>query len=267
MDINKIDREKRIVQCLLATIPIKIKSLNSDECYRYLVNHPDTDIRNLIKVVHVAANHVECSYHRDLIKTMMNIGLAACCRNEKYTKVLSDVMSAVYDHEVNIKPYKKFNVIEQVMIKILLKVLHKTMKQSTYRLNEVHGLMDDCTNDAVSFIYKVSNYSMKDTLTEKECSLLVPFFDVGFYTLYQDTAYRDIFFWVLNKMANPELKAVIKPFVNPPKKWYVNIWYTSKHITGQLRRSGSIPQYEHSVVERRMIPAKQMSDLSKKLGK
>lgn len=263
MDIAYIEREKKITMCLMSSVSARVSCLNSQKCYRYLLNHPDTDIVKLIKTVHKAANHMPIPWHKDIIKDIINVMLSVCCRDEQYVQILSRALSNMYDRDINIKCYKKFGKIDRTVIKILMKVTHKLLKQSQYSVDEVHGVLDNSANGAIRFMHTEIKEALADTLDEKECDKIMPLLNILLYVVYQDTAYRDPFFWILNKIARPEIRAAIKPYVKPPKQWYANIWVSSRKVTADYRKSGKLPPYEHSVVERRMIPAKQIYDLSK----
>ena len=265
MDITYLEREKKITMCLMQAVADRISVLNSQKCYRYLLNHPDTDIVNLIKIVHKAADHMQVEWHRDLIKDTMNVALAVCCRNEQYVKMLSKILSSIYGRDVNISCHKKFGMVDSALLAILMKVTNKLLKQSSYSIDEIHDILKSCTNGTVSFIHDESDKAMKEVLDEKEYDIIIPFFETMLYILYQDTAYRDPFFWILDKIARPELRKLIKPYVKLPKEWYVNIWFNSVKLTDEQQKKGIIPNYEHSLVERRMVPTKQNFDLNKKL--
>lgn len=71
------------------------------------------------------------------------------------------------------------------------------------------------------------------------------------WLIAKDTAYRDIFFWILNEILKraDELRIMIKPFVKPPKQWIPNIWFDSQSKTKQLRAKGEIPENGFSFEE------------------
>lgn len=263
MDIINLEREKAITRCLMNAIPLRIAGLDSTSCYQYLINHPNREVVDLINTIHKAADYIDNEWQRDMIKSIMNVGLTICCRYDKYTAILSKVLTNMYGYDVQIEKYKSFNVLEKAMLKILLKTSDKILKQRDYSLHMAHDLLGDCGNDAVQFIYSAISVAMKDELTDVEYSKNIPMVDFFIYVLYQDTAYRDVFFWLLNEISRKEICDVINKFVKKPHDWYVNIWFRSKKLSEKQRNSGVIPRYEQSVVERRMVPAKQTYELNK----
>ncbi len=67
----------------------------------------------------------------------------------------------------------------------------------------------------------------------------------------KDTAYRDVFFWILNEILkkSDELQKMIKPFVKPPSEWIPNLWYDGVQKTKQLKKDGKLPDNMHSFEE------------------
>jgi hypothetical protein len=71
------------------------------------------------------------------------------------------------------------------------------------------------------------------------------------WLIAKDTAYRDVFFWILNEILKKadELQVLIKPFVKPPEQWSPNLWHASKEKTVQLKKDGKLPNNTHSFEE------------------
>lgn len=267
IDIINLEREKSIMRCLTKSIPLRIAGLDSASCYSYLISHPNKEILKLVHIVEVAANKITNKWQTNIIKGMTYVGLTICCKDDRYSKILSGILTQVYGYNIEIEKYKGFNVIEKTMLSALLKVSDGMIKDRMHALDSAHELLSDCSNDAISFIHANVLDVVKNDLTEKECNKIIPIFEFLLYTAYLDTAYRDPFFWILNKISRQEIKDVIVRHVIAPHDWYVNVWMRSKELTRQQRLDGKIPPYAHSIVERRMIPAKQTYDLNKKLEK
>lgn len=79
------------------------------------------------------------------------------------------------------------------------------------------------------------------------------------WLIAKDTAYRDIFFWVLNEVLKKadKLQVLIKPFVKPPDQWIPNVWHDSKEKTKQLRKDGKLPNNMHSLEESMWVKSTQ----------
>lgn len=267
MDIINIEREKRIVGCLMDSIPLRVAKLDSKSCYNYLINHPNAEIVNLINTVYKAADAINNGWQRKMIKNMTSVGLTICCRHDKYSKILSNIMTHIYGYNMEIEKNNSFNIVEKTMLKILLKTSDNILKQRTHSLDMAHELLSDCSNDAISFIHSIISDAMKNELNEKEYNRSIQLFELLLYTLYLDTAYRDPTFWILNEISRKSLQNIIARYVKKPDDWYVNVWVRSKKLTAEQIKKGLIPPYAHSIVERRMVPAKQTYDLNKKIKK
>lgn len=253
------------MQCVIKQIPIKLKSLDEKKCYEYLMLHPTKEIREITTLITEAANHVESKYHRDLIKHLAYIGLSACCRNKEYVEILSNVLSVIKGKRIDIKVTKEFGKLQMILIRLLMRTAYKIIQEKPRFSDLMSELLQSCNNDVISLIYEVISEDIIKRFNEKEQKMLLHFFELGLYIIYQDTAYRDLFFWTLNKYARPEIRKVIRPFVKPPHKWYPNVWIRGGKESQELRDKGVIPYYEHSLVERKMVPAKNMSDLARHL--
>lgn len=75
----------------------------------------------------------------------------------------------------------------------------------------------------------------------------------------KDTAYRDVFFWMLNEMLKKadKLLVLIEPYVKPPEEWTPNLWHNSKKKTEQLKKDGKLPDNMHSFEESMWIKSVQ----------
>jgi len=264
MDISNLEREKSIMRCLTKSIPLRIAGLDSASCYDYLLSHPNIEVGKLITVIYYAADQITNPWQKKMIKATMSVGLAVCCRNEKYASVLSKILTQLYGYDVNIEKHKSFNPLEKAMLKILLKTSDKIFKERIHALNMAHDLLFNCSNESISFIHGITSDAMKDGFDEKEYNRTFPLFEFLLYILYLDTAYRDPFFWILDKISRQEMRDAISQHVIKPYDWYVNVWVRSKKLTAEQKARGVIPPYGHSIVERRMVPTKQSLDLKKK---
>jgi len=67
----------------------------------------------------------------------------------------------------------------------------------------------------------------------------------------KDTAYRDVFFWILQSILKKAdtLLILIEPFVKPPEQWSPNLWFDSVEKTKKLKKEGKLPDNVHSFEE------------------
>ena len=71
------------------------------------------------------------------------------------------------------------------------------------------------------------------------------------WIISKDTAYRDVFFWILNEILkkSDEIQKMIKPYVKPPSEWIPNLWYDGVQTTKKLKKKGELPDDVHSFEE------------------
>jgi len=76
------------------------------------------------------------------------------------------------------------------------------------------------------------------------------------WCVIKDTAYRDPFFWALDKLLQhpEELREMIKPYVKPPEQWIAVLWQDSRDKTKQLKMDGKIPDFIKSFEETIFTP-------------
>jgi len=73
----------------------------------------------------------------------------------------------------------------------------------------------------------------------------------GLWAVIKDTAYREYFFWTLDKLLEhaEELREMLKPYVKPPEEWTPNLWQKSIDKTNRLKREKKIPMNSKSLEE------------------
>lgn len=76
------------------------------------------------------------------------------------------------------------------------------------------------------------------------------------WTVIKDTAYRDPFFWALDKLLEhpEEMRKLIKPYVKPPEEWIANMWTDSKNKTNKLQQAGKLMKGVMSLEESIFTP-------------
>jgi len=72
----------------------------------------------------------------------------------------------------------------------------------------------------------------------------------------KDTAYRDAFFWSLDKLLEhpEELRKILKPYVKPPNEWIPNLWQDSRLKTRKNQQQGKLPKYAKCLEETIFTP-------------
>lgn len=74
---------------------------------------------------------------------------------------------------------------------------------------------------------------------------------IALWILAKDTAYRDVFFWILYRVLKNtnKLLPLLEPYVKPPEEWTPNLWHDSKLKTEKLKKEGKIPVNSKSLDE------------------
>jgi hypothetical protein len=91
------------------------------------------------------------------------------------------------------------------------------------------------------------------------------------WVVTKDTAYRDVFFWTLDKLVdsiikNPKKwKQMLKPYIKSPEEWTPNLWSDSKLKSDKLKREGKIPKNAKSLEEVMFTPSAMKQKLKKRL--
>lgn len=82
--------------------------------------------------------------------------------------------------------------------------------------------------------------------------------ELGVWIGYKDTAYKDMFIYLLNEIINDkEIVAAVKRDVKPPKQWYPNVWDTSMKQSNEGKKKGTISKYGKSFAEKVFTPSEQ----------
>jgi len=89
---------------------------------------------------------------------------------------------------------------------------------------------------------------------EYERQILYDFASIGLWFTQHDTAYRDIFFWIIYELGNPEIKKIVKPYYLSPDKWYINIWHDARIDTNERKKKGELGVFGHNPVEEMAVP-------------
>jgi len=142
------------------------------------------------------------------------------------------------------------------IIKLGLWLMRKKLGESANK-EKIHEDMLNCGNFAVKELAKVINDAASKINEKYQKEIVTQLSEFGLWICYKDTAYRDIFFWIINEiLKNPDkYRELIKPYVKNPDKWHVNVWSESKNLTKKLREEGKIPKTAFSTAESVHVPS------------
>lgn len=107
---------------------------------------------------------------------------------------------------------------------------------------DIHNDVVNCGNPIIKEIHTII-YDASNQIKEKyQRAIGIDYPELALWILYKDTAYRQIFFYVLKKLM--DRKDELMPFLNEyyvePKDWYVNRWWDGKDATDKKKKSGEL---------------------------
>lgn len=132
-------------------------------------------------------------------------------------------------------------------------------------VERVHEDLMESGNATVQFLTGMLNYAGKNIKERYQSKTVSELGELSIWILTKDTAYRDIFFWLLDQVLQraTEIRKWIQPYVKDPKDWYVNVWHETKKESDKLKTEGRIPKYGKSASEKIFTPAEQQRVLNR----
>lgn len=133
----------------------------------------------------------------------------------------------------------------------------------------IHSDMQNCGNIGIKIVSDIIN----DTASLIKCDWqkrnVADLSELALWICYKDTAYRDIFFYILDEILKnaDEIRKQIKPYVKPPEKWHVNVWVESRNETAKEVKEGKILPGSVSLAESVHVPSIQAKRLNKLINK
>ncbi len=131
--------------------------------------------------------------------------------------------------------------------------------------NAIHNDLQNSGNSLTQFLSSLLDYSGKQIKEPYQAKTVKELGELSLWILTKDTAYRDIFFWILDQVLQRAdiIRNWIKPYVKEPKDWYVNTWHHTKKRSAKLRAEGKIPKYGKSAEEKIFTPTEQKKVLKR----
>jgi len=154
---------------------------------------------------------------------------------------------------------------EKKLVRLTVYLLRKKLGECA-KAENIHNDMLDCGNDGIREIAKIINETADLVQEPYQRKTIKQISELGLWICYKDTAYRDNFFYTLDKiLSNAEaIRVMIKPYVKHPDKWTVNSWNESKKITAEEKKDKKIMQL--SDAEKIFVPKLQGQQIAKILG-
>lgn len=272
VDIISTEREKTIVGKAMALLRLRFGDrANIENIHKYLLEHPNPLIRLITNTTNRAANNIKnemkqggTQWQSDNIIRMTEFALWCLVNHEKYYKIFEKFAPLVFEeYKTTENPSKKaFNALDKQLMKLMLIYTHKRLhEQWTYQL--LLDEMEKGSNTSVRLVLNKIATAIEDIESKTERIILYDLASVGLWWAQHDTAYRDIFFWILHEIGNDEIRKAVEPFYLPPEKWYINIWHDHKIISEEKRAKGEINVFGHDMVEEMSVPAMRNAQLDK----
>lgn len=120
-------------------------------------------------------------------------------------------------------------------------------------------------NPAIYLFAQMLDYAGKQVKERYQAKVVKDIGEFFLWIIYKDTAYRDIFFWILDQILQRavDIRKWIKPYVKDPHDWNVNVWHRSKARTEKFRKENKIPPYMKAFDENLFVPSEQQKKFKK----
>lgn len=122
---------------------------------------------------------------------------------------------------------------------------------------EISDDIENCGNPVIRFFNNLLKRARSNISEKHQKKMIKDFGEFGLWVMYEDTAYRQIFFWLLKQAFDNKdtLMPLVEKYYVEPEDWYVNQWGTSKRITKEKQEKGELPKGELSEAEKYYVPA------------
>lgn len=143
------------------------------------------------------------------------------------------------------------------VFRMLLKLGYKTCKRDMRMIaNDLQYTQNPVIKNLNQLVMLgASQFNPKGGKWQRD--MMLAYSQAMLWMVTKDTAYRDVFFWTLDKAFDhpEEFKKMLKPYVKSPSEWTTNQWVASKHKSDKLKREGKIPQNGKSLEETIFTPS------------
>ena len=131
----------------------------------------------------------------------------------------------------------------------------------------IHEEMRDCGNPVIRFMLKTRDRVISNVSETYQQQLITMFSDFGLWIMYKDTAYRQIFMWMMKEILDNKdtLLPMVEKYYSEPEDWYVNLWNKTKKRTKELQESGELPIGMLSEAEKYFVPSEQKRKMLEEL--
>lgn len=259
MNIETSHREKKIVRLTMKLALAKFGT-SHEKIHNELSNSSNPAIELIVSTIDKALSNLKCK--KEIARNIPELAIWILIHSKRYKDILPNMSKALLGAEYIQEDTKKLSYLDDVIISIIIKHMYKQL-DGFFTFREIIKDTIDYANPALNYIYKEfnKNVNLDSVWKQIHVDALTRLF---LWFAQRDTAYRDMFFWIIYHIGNIKLKKLTKPYVKPPEKWYGNLWIDGQELTKKKRKKGEISEYEFSEIERLCVPSirsKEINDI------
>ena len=255
------EREKKMLKLGINLFRTKFgKKARPEEIHKTLVSLNIPSVSSVVSIINETADNQAYSYQCAMIRNYSELGLWVLINHPDLSKAFSRILSRVTGKEKVQVPIKTtFSKLDLYLMKKILLYMENRIKYDTFsKYNEIHSDMQAISNKSVNHVFNIVQEELDSVVDEDLKRISVMFAELMLWIVPRDTAYRDSFFWSLNKVGNLAIKKLIREhptqLVKSPKNWYGSVLLRARAKTKELRNAGKLSAFEFSESESICVP-------------
>jgi len=264
MDVMMSEHEKRIIRLGINLFRKKIgKKASKENISAYLRETKEPALIDLFKQLDFVTDNTIANYQKKYMPELFEFMLFLAVNNEQLKIAFEGLLTRFTKYEkvkIDLKPClsRTDSFLLEHLIRYLIK---KLSERPTYAaiLSESYSTR----NQLALYILKnvdMGLIGMKDDFMHRVAKTFIWF---GTWVGTNDTAYRHQFYYLINKIGNPEISDIALEFTFPPKKWYINVYQEGVNASKKLYAENTIPRHESSLLEEPCVVKKQAETIKK----
>lgn len=262
MQAHQGNREKRLVKLGVPIVRAKIgKSAKPENIHETLLNSSSESLKKFVSNINGTADKIQNIYQKVTIKELAELGIWVALQHPDLKEPVIEIISRITGiPATDIRMDSKLSRLDLFFIDKGLKYISGklTEKVPASHYKYLHDDVESCTNDACQYIWLVTKQVMGKYEDNSTRDALMVLIEVGIWAAVHDTAFRDAFFYFINKVGNKKIRDLIKlhptRLVKPPSEWYPNLWKRGHDKTVEGKKSGELLPGEFSYLEQFCVP-------------
>ena len=255
------EREKKMIKLGISLFRTKFgKKARPKEIHKALVSLNIPSASSIVSIINETADNQAYPYQSNMLRNYSELGIWVLINHPDLSKAFNRILARVTGKEEVQVPIKTtFSKLDLYLMKKILLYIENRIKYDTFsRYNDIHSDMQAISNKAVNYVFNIVQEELDSVNDEDLKRISVMFAEMMLWIVPRDTAYRDPFFWSLNKIGNPSIRKCIKEhptrLVKHPKDWYGAVLFRARDKTQELRKSGELDAFEFSESEGVCVP-------------